>query len=126
MINDALMTFMEDEAITTATTYNDDTIDLVETNPNKGAGASIVAEAIVTETFAGGTSAVLLLEDSANNSSFAEIGRSAVIVTANLVAGKKFNVKLPDTHRRYLRASITSVGTHTAGAFSVYLRYQPM
>lgn len=76
----------------------------------------------VSTTFTGGTSLAATLQDSADNSTWADIaGVGGVIPLANLTAGKAFQVGLPIPTRRYTRVNYTVVGTMTAGAVSAHL-----
>jgi len=71
----------------------------------------------VAVAMAGGTSIQVLLQDSANNSSFATILSGPVVLTATGIVGYwLLSVQLPRTTRRYLKLNYTIVGTMDTGA----------
>lgn len=74
-------------------------------------------------TFAGGTSIAFKLQDSADDSTFADTElETDAIVTATLVAGyEAINVPLPQNLRRYIKMVYTVVGTMTAGKINAHL-----
>jgi hypothetical protein len=74
-------------------------------------GEAVTASGAATVTFA--------LQDSADNSSFADVIVSAAIGKATLVAGAQVVLALPPGMRRYIRANYTvATGPLTAGKFS--------
>lgn len=112
--------YFEDQAITTATTYNSDTVD------HGGAEVALWAPIFVqvTETFVGGTSLVIVLQtDSTTTITPDEVlYTSETILTATLVAGYRFRLcNIPEGILRYSRLAATSVGVHTAGKISAYV-----
>jgi hypothetical protein len=67
------------------------------------------------------------LQDSADNSSFADIFTTGAIGKATLVAGYiVFTIAIPPTHRRYLRINYTvATGPLTAGKFDAFVTVVP-
>lgn len=105
----------------TATAASTDTIDFGSINPNTGmsdmlkmvitVGAAVTASGAATVTFA--------VQDSADNSSFADVAVTAAIPKASLVAGAQIVIPMPVIHRRYVRLNYTvATGPLTAGNFS--------
>ena len=87
----------------------------------------LYAEVRVHTTFASGTSILFSLQDSADNSSFADIAAGAAVVTASLTAGAiPFRVRVPQGARRYLRMWYNVTGTMTAGKLNAYLTREPL
>lgn len=88
-------------------------------------GNKIMLEVRVGATaFAGGTSVQVKLQDSADNSTFADLTLSAAILTASLVAGAlMMKIALPSTLRRYIRLAYVVAGTMSAGTVNAHLRY---
>lgn len=112
--------YFEDEAITTATDYTSDTVD-------HGVAGGALHKPIfiqVSETFAGGTSLVAVLNtDSTTTITPDEIlFTSETILTATLVAGYRSRIcNIPEGVLRYTNMVLTSVGVHTAGKISAYI-----
>lgn len=72
---------------------------------------------IITTTVAG-TSAAFKLQDSADNSSFADVAGTSVTLTG-ATKGSRFTVKLPKT-KRYVKGVFT-IGSGTAGKATVFV-----
>lgn len=87
-----------------------------------GAGENLFLFAKMVAALAGGTSIQVVLQDSADNSSWADVQSAKAVplasATANAVLAK---MRLPVGLRRYLRIAWRSVGTTTAGTGSAYL-----
>lgn len=88
-----------------------------------GAGENLFLFAKMGSTaLAGGTSIQVVLQDSADNSSWADVQSAKAVAlasaTANAVLAK---MRLPVGLRRYLRIAWRSVGTTTAGTGSAYI-----
>lgn len=73
-------------------------------------------------TAAGAATVTFAVQDSADNSSFADVIVSAAIGKATLVVGSQVVLPLPPGMRRYIRANYTvATGPLTAGKFSAQL-----
>lgn len=113
MIFDEKLLFSKDQALTT-TAASTDVLDM-ENRTKVGRGKPLRVVVVVTEDFDGGTNLDIALQDSADDSSFANVATTGATLTASLTAGKTFEFKLPSEIRRYLRLNYTITGTHTAG-----------
>lgn len=96
----------------------------VAITPDKGRGTPVHfrAQVITTATSGGSATVQALIQDSADGSSYATIASGPAVPVAQLAAGKElFEITLPTTHRRYVRAAL-AIGTAalTAGVFSVW------
>jgi len=120
MIIDKLLQVSDDQAVT-ATAASTNVIDFGQKNPNTGltdllkmvitVGESATADGAATVTFA--------IQDSADNSSFADVATSGAIGKADLAAGAQIIIPMPINHRRYVRVNYTvATGPLTAGKFS--------
>ena len=87
-----------------------------------GAGETLFLYAKMVAALAGGTSIQVVLQDSADNTTFADVQSAKAVplasATANAVLAKML---LPIGLRRYLRVAWRSVGTTTAGTGSAYI-----
>lgn len=125
MIQDAALRLSANQAVTT-TAASTNVIDLGATPPDLGGGANVFAVATVSEAFATCTSVKVSLQDSADNSTFADIASGPVIAVADLVVGKDVMLAVPQGHRRYLRLNYTVAGSAaTAGKFNAVLTPNP-
>lgn len=128
MLLDEQALFSDDQAITTtAVSTNYINLGAAGTPPHAanavkqdiGGGNTIPLLIQVTEDFAGGTSLKVDVEfdDNSSFSSAKVVQSSPVIVTADLVAGKKIPITViaPGSDEQYMRLNYTVVGTHTAG-----------
>ena len=88
--------------------------------PNPGQGNPMRVLFTVTTAFAGGTSLQVNLQDSADDTTFADMvaGATEAIPLASLVEGFQFELFVPDSCRQYMQAYYTLVGAFTAGAIS--------
>lgn len=124
-ILDKQLEFSDAQAVT-ATAASTNVIDLDTAAPNIGSsGTPIYAEVRVNTTCTSGGSATIdaVLQDSADNSSFATLVAPAQVAVAAATAGVVImRVPLPAKHRRYLRINYT-IGTAnlTAGKFDAFL-----
>jgi len=112
--------YWEDKAITTATTYNSDTVD------HGGAGVALHMPIFiqVTQTFVGGTNMKVALQTDSTTTITPDetLFTSETILTAALVAGYRFRLcNIPEGILRYSRLAATSVGVHSAGKISAYV-----
>ncbi len=105
-----------------ASAITSDAFDFGQENPNSGAWATpifLVIHPTVAGTGTGSTNTVTFaIEDSANNSDFAEILKTAAIPGADIK--KDIVVALPVEHRQYVRIKTTVAGTVT-GTIDAYL-----
>jgi len=126
MVLDKQNLFSEDQAITvTAVSTNiiDLGTDATGTPTPNNKDAEILAQ--VTTAFVGGTSVAFSLYTDSDVAfgSATLMFTTAAVVTASLVAGYKFKVPtLPEGVERYVRATYTVVGTHSAGAVTAGLK----
>lgn len=73
-------------------------------------------DAVIETAATGGTSAVVTIEHSADNSNWAVLETGASVLLANMTKGAKMlSMRLPKHTKRYIRAKITPTGTFTAG-----------
>lgn len=87
-----------------------------------GAGEPFYIYAKVNTAFSGGTSIQVVLQDSADNSSFADVQSAKAIPVASASANAELcRMRIPVGVRRYLRLAYRSVGTTTAGSVSAYI-----
>lgn len=75
--------------------------------------------------FTGLTSVAIVLQDSADNSSWQNVYTTRPYLLSELAANGKdlWRCPLPNGHRRYLKVSYTVVGTGTAGAMYAGLEF---
>lgn len=124
-IRDALNTLdVELEPRAVGNFDTEDALQFLEVNPNKGVGTPIHFRAQVTTAMAGGATSTLqiLIQDSADGSTYATIASGPVRTGAAIAVGTElFETTLPKTHRRYVRAR-AAVGTanFTAGVVQVW------
>ncbi|MEW6310779.1 hypothetical protein AUR59_020115 [Stutzerimonas balearica] len=86
-----------------------------------GAGTPLVMEfdVLTAPTAAGAATVTFSVQDSADNSSFADVVATKAVPIAELTAGKQVFLPLPPGLRRYVRAYYTiGTGPLTAGAFN--------
>lgn len=119
MIIDRALQVSNEQAVT-ASAASTDTIDTGQSTPDLGAaGLYLVITTDEAATAAGAATVTFSVQDSADNSSFADVAVTAAIGKATLVAGYQHVIPLPTRHRRYLRAYYTvATGPLTAGKFS--------
>ena len=89
-----------------------------------GAGTPLFMEfdVLTTATAAGAATVTFSVQDSADNSSFADVVATKAVPLAELTAGKQFFLPLPPGMRRYVRAYFTvGTGPLTAGSFNAQL-----
>ena len=100
----------------TATAVSENVIDAG--SAGLGNGNPVLVEATARAAFTGLTSLKVMLQDSADNSTFAEVYTSKAFLPADLGAtGKPFwKCALPEGVRRYIRLNYVVVGTGTAGS----------
>ena len=111
---------VSNEQAVTATAASTDVIDFGQANPDVGmADLYMVITTDEAATAAGAATVSVALQDSADNSSFADVAVTAVIGKATLVAGYQIVIPMPTKLRRYCRLNYTvATGPLTAGKFS--------
>lgn len=120
MITDKFLRVSDAQALTT-TAVSTDKVDLSQAR-DIGEGDDLYMVFTVGTALAGGTSVnfqVTVADDAALSTNATTIGMSGVVLTAALVAGAQFMVRLnpqiASLGRRYLGATYTIVGTFSAG-----------
>lgn len=120
MLIDKFLQVSSEQAVTSSAASTD-VIDFGHANPNSGLTDHLSMAITVDETATASGSATVTfsLQDSADNSTFADVSVTAAIAKASLVAGAQFIIPMPTKHRRYVRAYYTvATGPLTAGKFS--------
>ena len=127
-ILDKFLQYSDKQAVTT-TAVSTNVIDAGATkNPaigrDLGAGTPLYLFVNVSQTFtaAGAGTLTATLQDSADNSSFADVASLGPFTLAQLTAGRGFYVGLPIPTRRYTRVNYTvGTGPMTAGILSAHI-----
>ena len=112
---------VSNEQAVTATAASTDVIDFGQATPTTGLNPLMHMVIGVDEaaTAAGAATVVFAIQDSADNSTFADVAATAAIGKAALGLGQQIVIPMPTTHRRYLRVNYTvATGPLTAGKFS--------
>lgn len=120
MIIDKFLQVSDAQAVT-ASAASTDVIDFGQTNPNVGLDdrTSLVVTVDEAATAAGAATVTFSVQDSADNSTFADVSVTAAIGKAALVAGYQIVIPMPTKLRRYCRVYYTvATGPLTAGKFS--------
>jgi len=120
MFIDKALQVSNEQAVTT-TAASTDVIDLGQANPNLGLNdhTSLAITVDTAVTADGAATVTFSLQDSADNSSFADVVATAAIGKATLVAGAQIVLPMPTKLRRYVRVYYTvATGPLTAGKFS--------
>jgi hypothetical protein len=124
MIIDKSLQVSDAQAVT-ASAASTDVIDTGVANRSIGTDTSLALSITVDEsaTASGAATVTFSLQDSADNSTFADVQASAAIGKADLTAGKQpVLFKLPHGLRRYVRVYYTvATGPLTAGKFSAQI-----
>ena len=105
----------------TASAASTDVIDFGQANPNIGMDdrSKMVITVDESATASGAATVTFSVQDSADNSSFADVAVTAAIGKATLVAGYQHVIPMPTKLRRYVRVYYTvATGPLTAGKFS--------
>ena len=127
-ILDKFLQYSDKQAVTT-TAVSTNVVDAGATkNPaigrDLGAGTPLYLFVSVSQTFtaAGAGTLTATLQDSADNSSFADVASLGPFSLAQLTAGRGFYVGLPIPTRRYTRVNYTvGTGPMTAGILSAHI-----
>lgn len=120
MIIDKFLQVSDAQAVT-STAASTNVIDFGQTNPNSGLSDHLTMAVTVDETVtaAGAATVTFAVQDSADNSSWADVAATAAIGKAALPAGAQVLIPMPLQHRRYVRVNYTvATGPLTAGSFS--------
>jgi hypothetical protein len=123
MIIDKLLQVSDAQAVT-ASAASTDVIDFGQANPNSGINhiTTLAITVDETATAAGAATVTFSVQDSADNSSFADVAVTAATGKAALPAGAQVLIQMPVVHRRYVRAYYTvATGPLTAGKFSAQI-----
>jgi hypothetical protein len=125
MIQDFQLVFSDAQDIT-GDAVSDNVVDTGVADANMGAGTPKMLDVRVdANDFDGGTSLIVNLQDSADDSSFATILSSGSHLQAALVAGFIiWQVPIPSTHRRYLLLQYDDTGAFTTGAINAHIVLQ--
>ena len=87
-----------------------------------GTGEPLYLEVSVSTTMTGAGTLAIALQDSADNSSFADVLALPAIAVASLTAGKTYYIPLPAGMRRYIRANYTiAAGPFTGGTLNAQI-----
>lgn len=120
MFIDKLLQVSTNQAVT-ASAASSDVIDFGQANPNVGLDdrSNMVITVSESAAAAGAATVTFSVQDSANNSSFADVAVTPAIGKAALVAGQQIVIPMPVNLRRYCRVYYTvATGPLTAGKFS--------
>lgn len=123
MITD-LKEWMHDNAniFASGADVNSTSLDLVKATHNIGAGQPVKVRAAITVAVTGGTSIAAVLQDSADDSSFADVYVGPTVLVAAALAGKVLlDMVLPEGLRRYIRIAFRNVGANAAGKGDAFL-----
>jgi hypothetical protein len=119
MIIDKSLQVSNDQAVT-ASAASTDVIDFGQTNPNVGKDdrSKMVINVSEAVTASGAATVTFSIQDSANNSDFADVAVTAAHGKALLTLGKQIVIPMPHNLRRYCRVYYTvATGPLTAGKF---------
>lgn len=120
MIIDKFLQVSNEQAVTSSAASTD-VIDFGQTTPNVGMDdrSSMVVTVDEAAAASGAATVTVSVQDSADNSSFADVAVTAAIGKATLVAGYQIVIPMPVKLRRYCRVYYTvATGPLTAGKFS--------
>jgi len=116
---------LSDAQAVTATAVSTKSIDTITALRNIGSGNQIEVLVGVGTAFtaAGAATMTIALQDSADNTTFADVLVSPAIAVASLAAGfEALRVRVPATTRRYIALNYTiATGPMTAGALTAVL-----
>lgn len=120
MIIDKALQVSSAQAVTSSAASTD-VIDFGQANPNTGMDdrSSMVITVSESAAASGAATVTFSIQDSADNSTFADVAVTAAIGKASLTAGQQIVIPMPVKLRRYCRAYYTvGTGPLTAGKFS--------
>lgn len=126
MIYDALLVFEEDMAMPN-NTETDAASHLDLQGAGVGGSGKLYAVGIVTTAPSAGTSIQMVVYDSSDDSSFADIFTGDAIAQASATKGKVLGCfALPPDVLRYLKSSLIAVGDCSSGAASLIITNHPV
>lgn len=122
MIRDKQASFSEEQAVT-ATAVSTNVHDAgVANRAIDQRELELCIQCVETAVSGGSSTLTVALQDSADNSSFADVVLTPAIAKATLVAGYEIRLPLPPRLRRYTRLNYTvAVADLTAGKFNAFL-----
>jgi hypothetical protein len=116
---------VSDEQTVTATAPSADVVDFGHANPNLGNGAQPTYMVVTVDEGAEATGAAIVtfaIQDSGDNSNWADVALTKAIGKADLAAGEQIVIPMPVGLRRYARMNYTvGTGPLTAGKFSAQI-----
>lgn len=115
---------VSNEQAVTASAASTDVIDFGQGNPNIGLDdrSNMVITVDETAAASGAATVTFSVQDSADNSTFADVIASGAIGKASLAVGQQVVIPMPTKLRRYCRAYYTvATGPLTAGKFSAQI-----
>lgn len=115
---------VSNEQAVTASAASTDAIDFGQANPDVGMDGRSKMVITVDEAAAavGAATVVFSVQDSADNSTFADVAATVAVGKATLVAGHQIVIPMPTNLRRYCRVYYTvGTGPLTAGKFSAQI-----
>ena len=125
MYIDKFAQFSDAQAPTTGTTASTNTFDTGTSTRSIGSGEPIwlVVQCVVTATSGGANTTQVVLQDSADDSTYATVLSGVATAVASITAGVNLlRVVLPSDLRRYLRvAYVIATANLTAGNFDAFL-----
>ena len=123
MMIDKLLRVSDKQAVT-ATAASTDVIDFGQTNPNTGmdSRSNMVVTVSEAAAAAGAATVTFVVQDSANNSTFADVVAFGPVSKDSLKAGAQVVIPMPTRLRRYCRLNyVVGSGPLTAGRFSAHV-----
>ena len=120
MIIDKLLRVSNKQAVTT-TAVSTDVIDFGQPNPNTGMSdrGKMVVTVSDSAAAAGAATVTFVVQDSADNLSFADVMSFGPVGKDSLKAGAQVVIPMPTRLRRYCRVNyVVGTGPLTAGRFS--------
>jgi len=124
MIIDKALQVSDAQAVT-STAPSEDVIDFGQATPNLGNGAQATYMVVTVDegaTASGDATVQFSVQDSADNSSWADVALTKAIGKADLAAGEQIVIPMPVRLRRYTRLNYTvGTGPLTAGKFSAQI-----
>lgn len=115
---------VSNEQAVTVSAASTDSIDFGQDNPNVGLDdrSNMVITVDESAAAAGAATVTFLVQDSADNATFADVAVTAAIGKASLAAGQQVVIPMPTKLRRYCRVYYTiGTGPLTAGKFSAQI-----
>lgn len=112
---------VSDEQTVTSTAASTDVVDFGQVNPTPGMNdyLQLVITVDVVVAAAGAATVQFVLQDSADNSSWADVLSTSAIGKAALPAGAQVVLPMPALTRRYVRVNyVVGTGPLTTGKFS--------